>query len=327
MTGGVLILRFDFRLGENAPSTRSDLFQASLDMTEWAEQRNALMVIFNEHHGSPDGYLPSPMIMATAAATRTSKVPISVSALLLLMYDPVKLAEDMITLDHLSGGRVSYTIGLGYRPSEYAMFGIDKAGRGNEIEERIEVLKRALTGERFEWHGRIIQVTPEPFTPGGPMLAYGGGSPAAARRAARQGMMLVAATSDESLADVYDAEAIRVGNQPGMAIIPGEGPSTVFVAEDVEAGWAAYGDYMLHDARMYADWMGGETRAATYSAAETVDELRAEAGSYRVLDPDAAVELVRTHGLLSLQPLCGGMPPDLAWHSLRLIEHEVLPNV
>ena len=327
MTRGVLILRFDFRLGEDAPTTRSDLFDAALDMTEWAEQRDALMVIFNEHHGSPDGYLPSPMILATAAATRTSKVPISIAALLLLMYDPVKLAEDMITLDHLSNGRVSYTIGLGYRPSEYAMFGIDQSTRGDEIEERIEVLKRALTGERFEWNGRTIQVTPEPFTPGGPMLAYGGGSPAAARRAARQGMMLMAATSDESLADVYDAEAIRVGNQPGMAIVPGGGPTTVFVAEDVDAGWDAYGEYMLHDARMYADWMGGERRAASYSAAETVDELRAEAGSYQVVDPDGAAELIRTGGILSLQPLCGGMPPELAWHSLRLIEHEVLPQV
>lgn len=323
----MLILRFDFRLGEDAPTTRSDLFGAALDMSEWAEQRDAYAVIFNEHHGSPDGYLPSPLIMATAAATRTSKVPISVAALLLLMYDPVKLAEDMITLDHLSHGRVSYTIGLGYRPSEYAMFGIEQSTRGDEIEERLEVLKRALTGERFDWQGRTIQVTPEPFTPGGPMLAYGGGSAAAARRAARQGMMLVAATSDEALADVYDAEAIRVGHQPGMAMIPGAGPNSVFVAEDVDAGWAAYGEYMLHDARMYADWMGGETRAASYSAAETVEELRAEQGSYRVVDPDGAAELIRTNGLLSLQPLCGGMPPDLAWHSLRLIEHEVLTQV
>ncbi|MEM7287673.1 MAG: LLM class flavin-dependent oxidoreductase [Actinomycetota bacterium] len=327
MTMGVLILRFDFRLGEDAPTTRSDLFDAALDMTEWAEQRDAYMVIFNEHHGSPDGYLPSPLIMATAAATRTSRVPISVAALLLLMYDPVKLAEDMITLDHLSKGRVGYTIGLGYRPSEYEMFGVDRSTRGHEIEERIEVLKRALAGERFEWNGRTIKVTPEPFTPGGPVLAYGGGSPAAARRAARQGMMLMAATADESLADTYDAEAIRVGTQPGMAIVPGPGPTSVFVAEDVDAGWSAYGEYMLHDARMYADWMGAENRAANYSAAETVDELRAEQGSYQVLDPDGAVDLIRTRGVLSLQPLCGGLPPDLAWHSLRLVEHEVLPRV
>ena len=53
--------------------------------------------------------------MAAAAAARTSTVPMNVGALLLLMYDPIKLAEDLVVLDHLSQGRVSYTIGLGYR--------------------------------------------------------------------------------------------------------------------------------------------------------------------------------------------------------------------
>ncbi len=323
----MILLRFDFRLAEDAPTTRADLLAASLDMTEWAERNDAMTVMFNEHHGSPDGYLPSPMIMATAAAARTETVPISVAALLLLMYDPVKLAEDMITLDHLSLGRVSYTIGLGYRPSEYEMFGIDSSHRGQIIEERLEVLKRALTGERFEWDGRTIQVTPEPFTPGGPFLAYGGGSPAAAKRAARHGMMLMSASSDPELADTYDAEATRVGNPPGMAVLPGpDTPTTVFVAEDVEAGWEQYGPYLLHDARMYADWMGAETRNASFSSADSIDELRSEQGNYCVVDPDGAREIISTHGALSLQPLCGGMPPELAWHSLRLIEAEVLPK-
>lgn len=323
----MIVVRFDFRLGDHSPTTRTDLFHAALDMTEWAERHQALTVMFNEHHSSPDGYLPSPMVMAAAATARTETVPISVAALLLLMYDPVKLAEDMITLDHLSQGRVSYTIGLGYRQAEYEMFGIDARRRGAIIEERIEVLKRALTGERFEWQGRTIKVTPEPFTPGGPMLAYGGGSPAAAKRAARQGMLLMAESSDAALADIYDAEAARVGNSPGMAILPPAGsPASVFVAEDVDAGWEAYGPYLLHDARMYADWMGPDGRAASYSGATTLDELRGEVGNYRVVDPAGARELLETYGALSLQPLCGGMPPHLAWHSLRLIEAEVLAS-
>ena len=65
-----------------------------------------------------------------------------------------------------------------------------KMGDGSEPDKGLfgkllDVGKRALTGERFEWNGRTIQVTPEPFTPGGPMLAYGGGPPAAARHAPR----------------------------------------------------------------------------------------------------------------------------------------------
>lgn len=321
----MFLLRFDFRLAEDSPTTRSDLFAASLDMSEWAERNGALMVMFNEHHSSSDGYLPSPVVMAAAAAARTSTLPINIAALLLLMYDPVKLAEDMITIDHLSQGRVSYTIGLGYRPAEYEMFGVDQTRRGPLMEQHIDVLKRALSGERFEWNGRRVQVTPEPFTPGGPMLAYGGGSGAAARRAARHGMMLMAESSDPTLADIYDAEATRVGNPPGLAMQPSEAaPTSVFVAEDVDAGWERYGPYLLHDAQMYATWMGPDSQAASYSGAATVDQLRAEHGNYQVVDPDGAAAIIAEHGVLSLQPLCGGMPPELAWESLKLVENEVL---
>ena len=128
-----------------------DLYQAGLDMTEWAERVGAISVMFSQHHGSSDGYLPSPIPMAAAAAARTSSVAINVGALLLLMYDPIKLAEDMAVIDHLSDGRVSYTIGLGYRDEEYAMFGVDPTQRGARIEERIGLLRRAFRGERFEW--------------------------------------------------------------------------------------------------------------------------------------------------------------------------------
>jgi hypothetical protein len=76
---------------------------------------------------------------------------------------------------------------------------------------------------------------------------------------------------------------------------------------------------------MYREWMGATAASASLSGAVTVAELREEAGSYRIVTPAEAVELVATHGLLSTQPLCGGLPPDLAWESLRLIESEVLP--
>jgi alkanesulfonate monooxygenase SsuD/methylene tetrahydromethanopterin reductase-like flavin-dependent oxidoreductase (luciferase family) len=243
------------------------------------------------------------------------------------MYDPVKLAEDMVVLDHLSRGRVSYTIGLGYRVAEYAMFGVDPARRGPLMDERLDVLRRALAGERFEWDGRTVEVTPGPFTPGGPPLAYGGGSPAAARRAARNALAFIPQHGDPDLAEAYDAEAERVGNPPGLTLAPPPGaPTSVFVADDVDRAWDRLGPYLLHDARMYGQWMGAAaTESASLSGATTVAELRAEDGSYRIVTPAEAVELLATYGMLSTQPLCGGIPPDLAWASLHLIEREVLP--
>lgn len=319
-------MRFGFRLAPDSPASRQQLFEAALDMTEWGEANGALAVMFHQHHGSPDGYLSSPLIMAAGAAVRTSAVPINVGALLLLMYDPVKLAEDMIVLDHLSGGRVSYTIGLGYIDREYAMYGVERKRRAALMDERIEVLKRALSGEQFEWEGRTIRVTPEPFTPGGPILAYGGGSPGGARRAARFGMMLFSDSGDQSLTEIYDAEAQKAGNPTGMVMIPPAGnPTSLFVADDVDAGWERMGPYLLHDVLMYGQWMGDDHSAASWSGATTVDELRAENGTYQIVTPAEAVDLLGQFGSLGLQPLCGGMPPELAWESLKLIETEVLP--
>ncbi len=316
----MFILRFDFRLGPQSAATMGDLYAASLEMCEWGEANGAMMGLFSEHHTSSDGYLPSPLVMAGAAAARTTTLPINVGALLALMYDPVKLAEDMIVLDHLSQGRVTYTVGLGYRDAEFAMFGVDPTQRGALMDERLDVLTRALRGERFEWNSRTIEVTPAAFTPGGPMVMYGGGSKAAARRAARLGMMFVPQHTDPALAEAYDAAAVEAGNPPGMCMSPGDGsPTSLFVADDPDAAWAEIGEHLLHDARMYADWLG-DTPSLSASHASTVDELRAENGAYRIVTIDEARALRDQYGALSLQPLSGGIPPEAAWRYLRNLE-------
>ena len=324
----MLILRFDLRLAPRSPASHQELMEAAIDMAAWGETHGALAIAFSEHHSSPDGYLASPLLMAASTAARTSSVQITVAALLLLMYDPVKLAEDMIVLDHLSQGRVSYTIGLGYRDEEYAMFGIDRTRRATLIEERIDVLRRALAGEHFQWDGRTIHVTPEPLTPGGPSIAYGGGSEAAARRAARLGMMFIAETAEPALVSAYDDEARRTGNPTGLAMVPeAKSATSLFVAADLDAAWEQLGEYLLWDALTYAAWLGPNNRAASWSGASSVAELRAEEGSYRIVTPDEAVEIIARQGRLALQPLCGGIPPQLAWQSLKLIETDVLPMV
>ena len=319
-------MRFDLRAP--GPTPPADLYAAALDMAEWAEERGCLAVVVSEHHGSEDGYLPSPVVMAAAMAARTSTVSINIAALLLLMYDPIKLAEDLNVLDHLSRGRASAIIGLGYRPEEFAMFGVDPRRRGAEMEERLAVLQAALAGETVTWRGRTATVRPGPYTPGGLPLSYGGSSPAAARRAARFGLDFIGEADKPELAELYAAEAERLGRPVGGCIIPSAGaPSAVFVAEDLDDAWAAIGPHLLHDAQTYGAWLGDDHEAVSRSWATTVDELRAEEGSYRILTPEQAVELIRANGYLGLMPLCGGLAPDLAWTSLHLIESQVLPSL
>src|SRR4051812_13946431 len=151
--------------------------------------------MLSEHHVSEDGYLPSPIPVAAAFAAVTERIPISIAALLVNLYDPLRLAEDIAVLDHLSGGRGNLTLGLGYRREEYDAFGVAWETRGQDVEERItRMLDAWATGA----------VTPAPYTDPHPMLFYGGGSEAAARRAARLGLHFQPQVGGPELKAVYE---------------------------------------------------------------------------------------------------------------------------
>ena len=312
-------MRFTMRSADADPRARAGSYAAMLDMVAWADTRGAVAVILSEHHGAEDGYLPSPVPVAAAIAARTSSLPVMVAALVLPFYEPVKLAEDLAVIDLLSRGRVSYVIGLGYRDEEFAMFGVNRRGRARLAEERIGVLRRLWADERVRVDGRWARITPAPFTPGGPVLCYGGGTEAAARRAGRLGMMFIAETHDAGLEGAYRDAAGRAGvaDPPGCLIQPPGVPLTVFVAEDPDRAWAELGPCLLTDATSYRQWNAGRPATASVSAATSVAGLRAEQGPYQILTPAQAAGYISQGIPLALQPLLGGLAPDVAWRYLE----------
>jgi alkanesulfonate monooxygenase SsuD/methylene tetrahydromethanopterin reductase-like flavin-dependent oxidoreductase (luciferase family) len=323
----VFTMRFDMRSPLDGVPT-ADLYQAALDMAAWAETRGAVLAIVCEHHGMADGYLPSPLVLATAMAARTTVLPVMVAVVVLPLYRPVRLAEEMVVLDVISKGRVSYVAAVGYRPEEYEMHGVDFHRRGAISEEHLDVLLRAKTGEPFVHGGRAVRVTPAPYTPGGPKVAWGGGSVAAARRAGRHGLDFFAQSGDESLRSVYEAEAEANGQTPGWCMLPPDDMTTaLFVADDLDRAWEELGPYLMHDVTSYADINQDMGHNASLSFVSTVQELRAEDASHRIVTVDQAVELVRTGMPLQLHPLIGGLPPEVAWRYLRTVVDEVLPAV
>ena len=318
-------MRFDMR----SPSTGAptpDLYRAALDMAEWAETRGCVSTIICEHHTSSDGYLPSPVVLASAIAARTTTLPIMIAAALLPLYDPIRLAEEMAVLDNLSQGRVSYVLAIGYRPAEYEMYGADFHRRGRIGEDKLRLLLQAKTGEPFEHDGRSIHVTPAPLTPGGPLVLWGGGSVAAARRAGRFGLGFLSQGGPPGLEQVYEDAAREAGHEPGMCLVPPvDQPTVVFVADDVDRAWDELGPYLMNDVRGYAEWNIGDTTTASLSFAQSADELRAENRSHRIVTVAEAVEMVGSGMPLGLHPLVGGVPPEVAWPYLRTVVDEVMP--
>ena len=145
-------IRFDMRAPSfGAPA--SDLYAAAIDMCAWAETRGAIVAVLSEHHGAEDGHLPSPLVLASAIAARTDRLPIMLAAVVLPFWDPVRLAEDMSVLDIISKGRVSYAFGIGHRPEEYEHFGIDMRRRGQACRREADAAEAAAEG-RARWSPR-----------------------------------------------------------------------------------------------------------------------------------------------------------------------------
>jgi len=321
-------MRFDMRINPGG-TPRHALFRTALDMCAWAENHGGIAANLTEHHGDAAGYMPSPLIMASAIAARTERLNISVAIFMLPLYHPVRLAEEMCVLDNLSGGRVSYVGGIGYVPSEYEMHGVDFHKRGKIAEAKLEVLLQAVSGQEFVHDGLRIKVTPEPFTPGGPKIGWGGGSVPAARRAGKFGLNFVGQRSDPALPAAYEAACKEFGRKPGAFRMASQDEAAVmFVADDPDAAWPEIGQYLMNDVKGYAQWYdkgGDRSDSNSISFAETWEELRAENRSHVIIPVDQAIAQVRAGNALRLHPLIGGMPPELGWKYLRNVAEKVIP--
>src|SRR5690606_26229733 len=304
-----------------------ELYRAALDLAAWADEHGVQSIAVSEHHGEEDGYLPSPLVMAAAVAARTERAFVAVNALALTWRDPLLAAEEVLVLDHLSGGRAVVTVVPGYVPSEFELFGVDRRRRGAIFEEKLAVFAEALTGEPVTWDGRTVRVTPPPVSRPRPMLVVGGASRAAARRAARYGDAFAPTTDDGTLAAAYREECAALGRDPGPVFVH-QGPMAPFVHRDPDEAWRVIGPHALHELNQYGKW------AAMHEGHPYVDVTDVEAarasGFYRVETPEGAIEHVRSlppGQTVLFKPLMAGLDPAFGRAGLELFVDEVLPKL
>ncbi len=321
-------LRLNMTGHSDDPTLESGRYRAAIEMAGFAEKHGFAVVSVEEHHVAENGWLPSPLTLAAAIIGRTETIAVNCTALLITLYDPIRLAEDIAVLDLCSGGRFSFVAGIGYRPVEYAALDKDWDARGKQMDHTIETLLKAWSGDTFEYNGQMIRVTPVPVSKPYPPFAIGGMSKPAVRRAARFGLPLYLPMEMPELSDLYRSELARLGMK-GIVAHPAEENSMIFIDEDPERAWQELAPYFLREGREYSDWKRAGVPRPGEEPVSGVDGLRSQK-RYEILTPSECIARIEEHGpefTPCLHPLCGGIPVERAWQGLELYVNEVLPAI
>jgi alkanesulfonate monooxygenase SsuD/methylene tetrahydromethanopterin reductase-like flavin-dependent oxidoreductase (luciferase family) len=324
MANLITALRLNMTHLPEPAADHSARYQAALDMAEYADEQSFTIVNCEEHHVARNGWLPSPLMMAAAIAGRTRKININITALLITLYDPVRLAEDIAVLDNLSNGRFNFVAGLGYRPEEYHAVGREWDKRGQLMDECLDVMLKAWGNESFDHKGKLINVTPKPKSKPHPFFFVGGMSAAAAKRAARFGLPFYPPMHLPDVEKVY-LDAMKQQGKQGMVYYPRQGSMMTLIHEDPDTAWKQFTPYILNETAEYSSWKREGVPRPSENGAHTMEELQAEK-KFEIVTPEQCLANIRNgRHTLVFNPLVGGLPLDEGWKTLRLFVEQVKP--
>ena len=150
------------------PQEAADSFAQLLREAQLAEEMGFDAVFIPERHARGETFVPSTLTLAAAIAAKTSTIQIVTAVMMPTLYNPMHLAEQIAMIDNLSRGRFIFGAGVGYHEDYHRMFGVPWANRGRRFDEAMEVIVRALSGERFSFQGEFysytdVQLTPQPY--------------------------------------------------------------------------------------------------------------------------------------------------------------------
>jgi probable F420-dependent oxidoreductase len=169
--------------------------------------------------GRNDFDLPDPLIWMAYVAAATKRVKLATGIMILPQHNPVVVAKQVATLDHLSGGRVMLGIGVGWLKEEFAALGVPFEDRGRRTDEYMRALRELWSAESPSFDGEFVRFKdaycrPQPINKAVPLIV-GGHSAAAARRAGRLGDgFFPARGAPKELFDIARAAARQAGRDP-----------------------------------------------------------------------------------------------------------------
>lgn len=200
----------------------ADPFRETFELAVIAEESGFDTVTIGHHHFMA-GNMSDPLTFLAAVAARTSTIRVGTGIFQLPAHNPVRVAEQVATIDQISGGRVTLGVGMGWWPLEYEVHGSVFSQRGARMEEALEILKLVWTTEDAAFDGRFhrfpeLTVHPRPVQRPHPPLWVAGVADAAVERAARLGDAWICGpvqslAKARSCLDVYRAACDEAGKE------------------------------------------------------------------------------------------------------------------
>ena len=310
-------------------------YKEALEEVSHAEEVGFDSVWMEEHHAVTNHYWPSPFPVLAGFATRTSRMMLGTDIAVAAFYHPVRLAEDVAMLDVMSNGRVTLGIAIGYKPDEFALYGVDLDKRGARFEEQLAIMKGLWTQDRLSFKGTYYtvegRIEPKPVTKPHPLVWIGGWGDITLRRAATLADNWIPGPTADLTRLLRGKEQFLANRRAAGRTQPiTEWPLTrdLIIAEtDQKARALAEEHIMVAYRREYAG--GWRHPFIDASIATDLDKLMAD--RFLVGGPDQVIPKIRTfvesYGMTHLicRTFFPGMPHAHIMKELDLIAREVMP--
>jgi alkanesulfonate monooxygenase SsuD/methylene tetrahydromethanopterin reductase-like flavin-dependent oxidoreductase (luciferase family) len=259
-------------------------FANSFAQVDYAEQLGLDAMWLAELHFAPErSVLASPMILAAAIAQRTKRMKVGTAVQVLPLCHPLRLAEEVATVDQLSNGRLIFGVGRSGFAHTYRTYGVDYGESRERFAETLEIVKRAFTEERFSHKGKYyaydnVRLSPKPVQTPWPEIRIAAASPDTYLEVGAQGHAIFVAARVGNLSELApNVNAYRAAwKQAGH---PGKGQVflrvPVYVAETEEAAREEPRESIMHLLRYIGDRLAQSAGAQGTRAIEN----RAERGA------------------------------------------------
>lgn len=264
-------------------ASAAEAFAQSFAQVDAAEGWGLDAMWLAELHFAPErSVLASPLILAAAIAQRTSRMKIGTAVQVLPLCHPLRLAEEVATIDQLSQGRLIFGVGRSGFAHTYATYGVDYGESRERFTETLEIVKRAFAEERFSHKGKYftfenVRLAPKPLQAPWPEIRVAAASPDTYLEVAALGHPIFVAARTGNLSELaplvktYRA-AWKEAGHPGRGEVYLRVP--VYVAETEEAAREEPRESIMHLLRYIGDRLAASASASGARAIEN----RAERG-------------------------------------------------